>query len=61
MPLSAEIETLSVKSDFTPGDNGFTAAYMAGGPLDGKAYGEMPVMPDGKPGDGLSIPHVDAR
>ena len=43
-------------TQFVPGDLGFVAVRLHGGPLDGQCYEDIPVMPDGLPGSGLSIP-----
>jgi hypothetical protein len=41
---------------FTPGDLGLVIGEMIGGPLDGKKYGDLPLMPDGLPPDRIDIP-----
>jgi hypothetical protein len=42
--------------DYTPGDLGFTTVWMVGGPLDGTAYDDMPVLSDGHPAARVSVP-----
>lgn len=45
--------------EFVPGDLGFTPVWLVGGPLDGTAYGDMPVFPNGKPATEVAIPIED--
>jgi hypothetical protein len=44
---------------FTPGDLGFIPMWCVGGPLDGRAYRDMPVFPGGMPGDRVTMPLAD--
>ena len=46
-------------NDFEPGSLGFTAAWLVSGPLDGIAYSDIPLFPDGKPPHGLTVPLAD--
>lgn len=41
---------------FTPGSLGFTPIWCVGGPLDGRAYSDMPVFPNGLPAERVTIP-----
>lgn len=43
-------------TEFVPGDLGYTPIYMLGGPLDGRAYGDIPLFPNGLPGSSIAIP-----
>lgn len=48
-------------TDFKPGDLGYITVWMVDGPLDGIAYNDMPILPDGKPAGQVSIPQAELQ
>lgn len=48
-------------TEFKPGDLGYITVWMVDGPLDGIAYNDMPVLPDGKPARQVSIPQAEIQ
>jgi hypothetical protein len=41
--------------DFDPGSLGYMNVWLIGGPLDGIAYNDMPVFPDGMPATAVTV------